>query len=499
MEGNYIFSGEKASQDFDFSSAEILELLQRKKIQFVGTATSDFQADPFTYDENGNPLITTDWELELMKNLQGKESGIIPKQSRHELPSFFTHKELYVKRSLEIGQNMFRFSLDFGRLCPKQGDFNLALMAEYVKVLAHIKANGQEPMLTIYHWPMPCFLLKTANDGKIEAGGWENPEVIKHYRFYVENVIRFLADEKLVRKALEEEKFDKKFCDRIIAGGLVQYFISVNEPESVLLPGYLAGVFPPYKKGRLDLIYKVLGRLVEAHDITINCIKDGLWKMGNPSPKVGVAHAWPYFDGMLGDFAHTLINKGIANKFERTGEQTDFLALQYYFRMSVPTFSRTNKLYGEHPHFSEIYPKGILENLKKMHKQYPKKEIFISEFGFSETEGQQRPYLSMETVRYIFEALKQNIPIKGILLWSMVNNMEWAWGMQQRFGLFDEHELKKPLQYSEAGSVKGWEAWQAVANAITNPCTETLGKLQSHYETAKNQFENAVSVKRQAS
>ncbi len=493
MERKFIFSGENASHDFDFSSPEILELLQRKRIEFVGTATSDFQSEPFTYDENGEPLVTNDWEHELLRNLEGKESGIQTKQVKEDLPHFFEHKKLYTTRSKEIGQNMFRFSLDFGRLCPKEGEFNSALMAEYVKILAHIKADGQEPMLTIYHWPMPCFLLKTAADGKIEAGGWENPHVIRHYRFYVEKVVSFLADETWIKKVLTEESFDKKFCDKIIATGLVQYFLSVNEPESVLLPGYLGGVFPPYKKGRLDLIMKVLNRLVEAHDITYNCIKEALWKMGNPSPKVGVAHAWPYFDGLLGDVAHSIINSGIANKFERKGEHTDFLALQYYFRMSVPNFSRTNKLYGEHPYFSDVYPMGILENLKKMHAQYPNKEIFISEFGFSETRDQMRPYLSMETVRYIFEAMKEGIPVKGILLWSMVNNLEWAWGMEQRFGLFDEHELKVPLQYSKQGTIQGWEAWHAVANAIIHPTAETLGNLQRHYVTAKSQFHSTLS------
>ena len=73
----------------------------------------------------------------------------------------------------------------------------------------------------------------------------------------------------------------------------------------------------------------------------------------------------------------------------------------------------------------------------------------------------------------------------------MVNNMEWAWGMQQRFGLFDESELKVPLQKSEPGSIHGWEAWQAVANAITHPTADTLGRLQDHYKTARQQFDRA--------
>lgn len=500
MESNFTFSGDDLSPNFDFSSKEVIELLQRKPIEFIGTATSDFQQAPLHYKENGEPLITNDWEYELHKNLEGKKSGIQFPQTKDGLPQFFEHKKLYTKRSQEIGQNMFRFSLDFGRLCPKEGEFNSALMAEYVKILAHIKADGQEPMLTMYHWPMPFYLLKT-NDttGDIEAGGWENSDVIKHFRFYVENVVNFLADEDKIRKALAEENFDKKFLDKIISNGLVEYFISINEPESVLLPGYIAGVFPPFKKGKLGMAMKVLSKLVEAHDIIFHTVKEGIWKMGNPGPKIGVANSWPYFDGILGNVAHSFINESISDKFERNGEHTDFLAMQYYYRMSVPNFTKSNKLYGEHPYFRDIYPGGILENLKKMSSRFPKKDIFISEFGFSETQDQQRPYLSIETVKYILEALKQNIKIKGILFWSMVNNLEWAWGMQQRFGLFDEHELMSPLKYSEPGNIQGWEAWHAVANALTNPTAHSLSHLQACYKTARNQFHNNVGVSRQAS
>ncbi|HSY77323.1 MAG TPA: hypothetical protein VK890_10725, partial [Bacteroidia bacterium] len=102
MEREFVSSGEKASTDFNFSSPEILKLLQHKPIEFVGTATSDFQSEPFTYDENGEPLVTSDWEYELLKNLEGKESGIQVQQIKEDLPHFFTHKRLYTKRSQEI-------------------------------------------------------------------------------------------------------------------------------------------------------------------------------------------------------------------------------------------------------------------------------------------------------------------------------------------------------------------------------------------------------------
>ncbi|KKS81215.1 MAG: Glycoside hydrolase family 1, partial [Parcubacteria group bacterium GW2011_GWD2_43_10] len=135
----------------------------------------------------------------------------------------------------ELGENMFRFSLDFARLCPKEGEFDSALMAEYVKALALVRAHGQEPMLTMHHFTMPRYLLETDSNENITKGGWENPDVSKHFRFYVENVVKFLGDEDKIRHILASEKFDKPAQDKLLSEGLAKYFLAINEPMSTLL------------------------------------------------------------------------------------------------------------------------------------------------------------------------------------------------------------------------------------------------------------------------
>ncbi len=485
----------KTETSFDFTAQDVLVALRspKKHIKYVGSAISDFQAEPLIFDAEGKPQIFSDWELEIAKNIEGKPSKIKGKQQASEFPKFLSKKELYLKRSKELGENMFRFSLDFGRLSPKEGEFNQQLMAEYVKALALIRANGQEPMLAIYHWPMPKYLLEMNASGEIKAGGWEHPEVAKHFRFYVESVINFLANEDKIKIALKEEGFNKEAQDKFLAEGLVKYFLSINEPINLILPTYIAGIFPPFKIGRVDLVKKVLEKLVEAHDIARNEIKTGKLKLERGEPQVGIAHNWTYFDGIIGDLAHYFVNKQLTRTFERGGEQTDFLGLQHYFRMTLPLFSKGGKVYGEHPAFGDIYPPGIYEVLKKMNNEYPNKEIFITEFGFSDKNDVRRPYWILETVRYVIEALKNNIPVKGMLLWSLVNNFEWNLGMNQKFGLFEESELSIALKTSPGGKIRGWEAWSAVTKAITNPSLENLQELQNYYEKAKQQFENNLT------
>ncbi|HCX38780.1 MAG TPA: hypothetical protein DHS36_00710 [Candidatus Veblenbacteria bacterium] len=100
-------------------------------------------------------------------------------------------------------------------------------------------------------------------------------------------------------------------------------------------------------------------------------------------------------------------------------------------------------------------------------------------------------------MRYIIEAKKEGLPIKGILLWSLVNNFEWELGMNNaKFGLFSEKELSEPLVPSKNG-VRSWEAWQSSIKAITNPSPESLQELQSYYSKAyKQYYEYKVNIEK---
>lgn len=478
-----------------FTEKETFEALRtpegKRAIEYVGSATSEFQAEPLVFDEKGKQLILSDWELELSKNLEGKKSSIQGIQHPEEFPKFHEKKKQYIERSHELGENMFRFSLDFARLCPEKGEFNEDLMADYVKALGLIKARGMEPMVALYHWPMPKYLLETDMNGNIKKGGWEHPEAADRFRFYVENVTRFLGNQDKVRSALHEEGFDKKAQDSFLSEGLARHFISINEPTNIFFTGYVAGAFPPFKRGRIFAAKEILNRLVEAHDVARNELKKLPTKEGK-EPKVGVGYHWVYFDEILANTVHKIMNEVQTKAFERTGEASDFLGLQYYCRMSLPLYKgRKDRVYGDHPDFGDVYPKGMYELLTKMNKLYPQKEIFITEFGFSDKDDMRRPYWILETVRYILEARKKNIPIKGMLLWTLVNNFEWNQGMDQKFGLFDEKELEKPLA-KEFGRIRSWEAWQKVTKAITQPSEASLSELQAYYDGAKIQYERAI-------
>lgn len=450
---------------------------------YIGSAFSHFQSEPVPGGQSGKFQPVSDWELEVKKNLSGKPSAISRKQTIDEFPHFLPKRKLYVGRSAALGENMLRFSLDFARLCPEAGEFDEELMREYMKTLALIRAQGQEPMLTLYHWPMPLFLLRAGPRGVIQRGGWESDRALEAFEFYARKVAASLGDPKKIRDALNAAGVHKKRGEEILAEGLVKYFISINEPINLLLPTYISGTFPPFKKWRFDLVPSVLRRLIAAHDTAFRELKRGLGGKGR-MPQIGVAHHLVYFDGPFGP-VFRYMNEWVLKSFERGGEHTDFLGVQYYVRKTIPLFNDSARNPG--PYFGDVYPEGMYAVLKEVHAMYPRKEIFITEFGFAESTDRQRPYWIMETIKYVLKARKEGFPIKGILLWSLVDSFEWALGMQEKFGLFSEEELETPMVPAREG-IKSWEVWRAIVAAVRWPTPRSTDTLRKSYEKAVTQY-----------
>jgi beta-glucosidase len=454
-------------------------------IEYMGSSTSLFQAEPLCYDGSGRPIITSDWELELLRRVRGEYSHI-PRADTQRLPRFLSLRSQYLARSAQLLENIFRFSFEFSRLCPKAGEFDEGLMREYAKTLVLSRIHGQEPLVTLQHFTMPADLVDFRG-ADFNRGAWEHPDVTKRFRFYIENVVRFLSDEAAIESIGQELGLSNEQQGRIMDEGLVKYFVTINEPVVVLYNGYVIGLFPPFKRMHFVTGLRVLQKLVEAHDIATTTIKNGLsarkWQ-----PQAGVAYNWQFPEGLFGKGAQEL-HEYSTRGFERGGGHSDFVGLNYYFRYKF-FGKRRGREYGTHPSFGDVYPRGILQVLTELHRYCPAVPIFITEFGFADDNDLRRPYWMIETLRYIMEAMQKGVPVKGVLVWTLVNNFEWDLGMSQKFGLFDEAELDKPLLESQTG-ISSWEVWQTAIATVRSPTRNGITRLQRCYERARRQYKEA--------
>ena len=351
----------------------------------------------------------SDWEFEVARQVQGHTSGI-PDADTRTLPQFLPRNNLYIQRAADLSENMVRLSLEFGRLCPAPGQFNEPLMKDYVRTLALIKMRGLEPFVTLQHFTMPKFLIEYDSEGIIKTGAWEHRDAVQHFRFYAQNVVRFLAEPSILRSVIAELNLSQQAQDQILADGLVRYFMPINEPTVLLFNSYLGGMFPPYQRGNLVAVRRLLQRLVQVHDIAYDEIKQGL-KVQEFEPQIGVGHNWQYFEGFLGTLGQWFQEHFVTN-FERQGKHSDFMGIHYYFRWKgrLSPEEKRQLDYSDHPSFGDIYPPGIRSVITAVNSLYPQKPIFISEFGFSDNSDRRRPYWILETVRHILAERDREYP-----------------------------------------------------------------------------------------
>jgi beta-glucosidase len=91
----------------------------------------------------------------------------------------------------------------------------------------------------------------------------------------------------------------------------------------------------------------------------------------------------------------------------------------------------------------EIYPEGLTELLLRVHNDYLVPPIYVTENGGAFKDhlvsgGVQDPLRKDYIVRHIAavsDAIRQGVRMAGYMVWSLLDNFEWASGYEKRFGI----------------------------------------------------------------
>lgn len=478
---------------------EELSFELEEPMEVVGPATSDWQMNPLRDSVSDR---FSDWGRELAMKNQGDKSGIRGTSNPEDLPKFHREYDKIIDRAKEVGSNAFRLSFDFGRLCPFEGVFDEGLMAEYVRILANCKSKGIEPIITLHHWTAPVSFGKCNKKRRFTAGPLEHPEIVNHFNFYVNNVTDFLCDPVKIRSAVAGEGYSKEFveslCDEKM---LARWFITINEPANLLFTPYLVGEFPPYQKASFRKFPKLRKKVKAMHDQGYDILHEKAERAQIWAPKVGIAHVTNYPNGAI-PFYESTTNLGLAEYMEE-GSQSDFMGLQYYFRIRLGLAGLMPVIYGsdpkyrsDHPAFGQIYPAGIYDVLKYAGQKWPNKELMVTEFGFADKTDRKRPSWLIDTLGYILKAKKEGVPVSGALVWSIINNFEWCLGMDAPFGLFDKDGNRLQSDDDSPGTVSSREVWTAGSKHMKAPTAESAEELQKLRQKAFDQLNNSTAIQK---
>jgi beta-glucosidase len=307
------------------------------------------------------------------------------------------HFHLYkddIALAASLGHNAHRISLEWSRIEPQEGKFNRAAIEHYRNVLSEIRSRGMKAFVTLHHFTNPVWFAR--------RGGWESTESSELFNRYVRYAGQQLGD-------------------------VVDFWITINEPNVYALKSYGKGAWPPKKKSALSTI-RVVRNLARAH---IKAYRS----LHQLSPKVPVGIAQHVVANLLPAenflFTHSF--------FLLTKRTHDFIGVNYYFSRQytfhiIPPFMRAIPVSGTLSDIAwPIYPEGLTRVLLDI-KRY-KKPIYVTENGLADTKDSRRADFIRSHVRAIEKAQSKGADVRGYLHWSLLDNFEWADGFAPRFGL----------------------------------------------------------------
>ncbi|OGZ07021.1 MAG: hypothetical protein A3D65_06660 [Candidatus Lloydbacteria bacterium RIFCSPHIGHO2_02_FULL_50_13] len=293
-----------------------------------------------------------------------------------------------------LGHNAYRFSVEWARIEPEEGKFDEKEIEHYRTVLRSLKRHGLEPFVNLWHYTLPIWFEK--------MGGFEhkNAEVI--FSRYCASVVGKLGSE-------------------------AKFWLTINEPMSWASGGYRIGKWPPFKKSIFTFI-KIQSRLAAVHNLAYDEMKKVV-----PNIQIGIAKDNMYF-ASNGRWWNTLAkhvmdwfwNERFLNATE--GHQ-DFIGLNHYF---YKQFGSKKKLPQSDMGW-DIYPEAIYHCLVDL-KKY-KKPVYVSENGVADETDTQRGDFIKNYLSCVKKAIDDGVDVRGYFYWSLMDNFEWSFGFQKKFGL----------------------------------------------------------------
>lgn len=412
-----------------------------------GAATSAYQVEGAAREDGRGVSV---WDV-----FCGKEGKILDGCSGDSACDQYHRMEEDVALMAELGIRSYRFSLSWSRILPDgTGTVNQKGIDYYNRLIDRLKANGIEPFVTLHHWDLPQALQ--------EKGGWLNPN----------SIVWFADFAKIAAEA---------FSDR------VKYFLTFNEPQCFIGLGYYGDYHAPGLNCSMGEAFRASHHVLKAHGQAVRELR----RYGKQPLQIGFAPAgkftYPRTDRpedvraakkmlteilpleewwwsmtwwndpvFLGKYPENILEKYegqlpeiTREDMELISEPVDFIGQNIYDGRMVeegddgePVFTPEPAGFP-HTHIkSPVTPEILYWMPRFLYERY-EKPVLVTENGMSNgdlvsADGRVHDGCRIAYLEGYLKNLRKaaaEVPVKGYFQWSLLDNFEWAWGYQERFGL----------------------------------------------------------------
>jgi beta-glucosidase len=255
-----------------------------------------------------------------------------------------------------------------------------------------------EPVVTFHHFTTPRWVAA--------RGGWADPATADRFARFCERAARHLGD-------------------------LVARACTINEPNIVAANGYLTGRFPPGEHDP-EARHRVNEVFADAHAKAVAAIRAG--PGGAP---VGITLAmsdWQAVPG--GEAQRDALRAADEDLFLEAARGDDYLGVQTYTRRRVgpdgvldpePGVPLTTMGY-------ERWPQALGATIRRA-AEVAAVPILVTENGIATDDDAERVEFVRHALDGVLDCLADGVDVRGYFYWSALDNFEWAYGYEPRFGL----------------------------------------------------------------
>ena len=358
----------------------------------------------------------------------------------------------------ELGVSHYRFSIEWSRIEPQEGQFDSEAIQWYSDLVDELLIQGIQPMVTLHHFTQPLWW--------DERGGFEKEENIAGWVNFCSMMFEHLSDR-------------------------VEWWCTINEPAVYATMGYVLGEFPPGVRS-FKRVRKVSLNLMRAHAQCYRTLKGmkngekcqiGLVKNINifdPYRRWNPLH-WmqaKILDGMFNRCWLKGLRTGkfkppsalISKRIEGLRGSSDFIGVNYYTHLLTTPFMPTKveidpliRPWEQRTDFRyPMYAEGLRRAFDMVTNL--KIPIYVTENGVADDDDDMRPEHIRRHLLITSEAIADGIDVRGFYHWSLMDNFEWAEGYDQRFGLYHVDFETKERTLKQSG-----HEYAAIVKAHTTP------------------------------
>jgi len=414
-----------------------------------GAATSAYQIEGHSFGGAGKTI----WDsfAETTGNVVNNQTGARACDHYHRF-----------EQDLDLlqGFDAYRFSTSWARVLPEgRGHINQTGLDFYDRLVDAILARNLKPFLTLYHWDMPAALA--------DMGGWTNPDVAQWFGDFTDIIM-----------------------DRI--GDRVASVATINEPWCVSYLSYFLGHHAP---GMRDISATALAvhNVLRSHGEAMQRLRaHGQSELGivlnfesvqpaSQSPKD--LKATDRYDAIMnrmfiqplmqGEYPAPVLEafaphlpKNWQDDMPSISNPLDWLGVNYYTCQIVaddPETAWPNLRFIPSERAKtqmgwDICPEGLQNVLQWLEKDFTKGlPLFVTENGMASDDilagtsiqDTARIHYIQSHLEKLLTAIRNGCNVQGYFYWSLLDNFEWAFGYEKRFGLVHvdfETQIRTPKQ-----------------------------------------------------